>query len=216
VIEFVCRGLLIDIDGTLVNSLPAVDRCWGAWARRHDMDPDWVIARVHGRRSIDSIRLLRPDLDAEAEDALLRASEAADTEGVLPIPGALRLVGCLPPEAFAVVTSGTRDVAHARLRAVGIPVPAVGVYGEDVANGKPSPDPFLLAARQLGVQASECLVLEDTPAGVEAAKAAAMRVIGVATWKTSDDLAAADAVVDDLERVVVMPLGGGYLKITIR
>jgi mannitol-1-/sugar-/sorbitol-6-phosphatase len=212
--EFDCRALLIDIDGTLVNSLPAVDRCWGAWARRHDMDPEWVIARVHGRRSIDSIRLLRPDLDAEAEDALLRASEAADTEGVLPIAGAVELIASLPKGAFAFVTSGTRDVAHARLKAVGITIPAVGVYGEDVLLGKPAPDPFLLAASQMNVLPADCLVLEDTPAGVHGAKAAGMRVIGVATWKTAEDLSEADAVVRDLLCTSVQGLPNGILRVT--
>lgn len=213
--EFTCRALLFDLDGTLVNSLPAVDRCWGAWAERNGMDYDYVVSQIHGRRSIDSIRLLRPDLDAEAEDAWLRAAEATDTEGVTAIPGAVELVGCVPPAGFAVVTSGTTDVAHARLKAVGITPPANGVYGEDVIHGKPHPEPFLLAAERLGVDPAECVAFEDTPPGVSSAKEAGMRVIAVATWRTEEQLSEADAIVPDLRNITVTTGADGELIVRV-
>jgi sugar-phosphatase len=200
---FHCRALLIDIDGTLVDSLPAVDRAWTNWAKRHQMDQDEVLTKIHGRRSLDSLRLLRPDLDAEEENAWLRHAESIDTEGVIPIPGALDLIGKLPAGCFAIVTSGTSDVAHARLTAVGIEIPAVGVYGEDVADGKPHPAPYLLAASRLNVDPKDCLVFEDTTAGIASGKAAGMKVVALATWQSADDLKHADAIVPNFLSVAV-------------
>ncbi|MGV3614241.1 MAG: HAD-IA family hydrolase [Fimbriimonas sp.] len=200
-ITFRCRALLFDLDGTLIDSLPAVDRAWGKWAEKHGLDFEWVVARIHGRRSIDSIRDLRPEVDAEAEDAWLRGMESSDTEGVTALPGAADFVACLGDCRFAYVTSGTSDVATARLRAVGYPVPEASVYGEDILNGKPAPDPYVEGARRLAADAADCLVFEDTPAGISSARAAGMRCIGIATWKTPAELHEADAVVADFRSV---------------
>ena len=213
-ITFRCRALLFDLDGTLIDSLPAVDRAGGAWATKHGFDTEWVLGQIHGRRSIDSIRDLRPDLDAEAEDAWLRGMESTDTEGVTALPGAAAFVTGLGDARFAYVTSGTSDVATARLRAVGYPVPEASVYGEDIQNGKPAPDPYLEGARRLGVDPADCLVFEDTPAGVASAKAAGMRCVGIATWKKPEDLFDADAVIRDF-RAVSLVREGDELVVTV-
>ncbi len=199
--EFRCRVLLFDLDGTLIDSLPAVDRAWGKWCERHGLDPNEVIPKIHGRRSIDSIRMLRPDLDAETEDAWLRQMESSDTEGVTALPGTTDFIASLGDAPFAYVTSGTSDVAGARLRAVGLPVPDTSVYGEDILNGKPAPDPFLEGARRLGIPPHDCLVFEDTVAGIRGAKAAGMRVVGITTWKTKEELAEADAIAPDFRSI---------------
>jgi sugar-phosphatase len=213
-ITFRCRALLFDLDGTLIDSLPAVDRAWGAWATKHGFDIEWVLGQIHGRRSIDSIRDLRPDLDAEVEDAWLRGMESTDTEGVTALPGAAEFVAGLGDARFAYVTSGTSDVATARLRAVGYPVPEASVYGEDIQNGKPAPDPYLEGARRLGIDPTNCLVFEDTPAGVASAKAAGMRCVGIATWKKPEDLFEADAVIRDF-RAVSLVREGDDLVVTV-
>lgn len=204
---FSCRAILFDLDGTLINSIPAVDRAWRTWSVRNGLDPDYVLPRIHGRRSIDSIRLLAPHLDAEAENLVLRHLESTDTEGVTLIPGAIEFLQALPPVSWTVVTSGTSDVAQARMQATSIPVPLGAVYGEDVANGKPAPDPYLLAADRLGIPPSECLVFEDTLAGVRSAHAAGMAAVAITTTQAASELGEAEAVVADFTRVRAIPHG---------
>jgi sugar-phosphatase len=174
-----CRALLFDLDGTLIDSLAAVDRAWTKFSLRHGLDPAEVMTQIHGKRSIDSIRRLLPNVDAQAEDSYLRYLESSDTSGVQALPGAVELLSSLPADKWAVVTSGTRDVATARLTAGGLPRPAVYVFGDDVTNGKPAPDPFLLGASRLGVEPSECIGFEDTVAGVQSIESAGMQSIGI-------------------------------------
>ena len=173
------KGLLFDLDGTLIDSLPAVDRAWTKFAERHGLDPVDVLSKIHGRRSIDSIRTLLPHLDADAEDAWIRNVEATDTEGVYALPGALALLEALPPDRWCVVTSGTSDVARARMAATGLPLPRFAVYGEDVANGKPHPEPFSKGAEKLGFAPDDCVGFEDTDAGLSSVAASGARAVAV-------------------------------------
>ena len=172
-------GLLFDLDGTLIDSLPAVDRAWGAFAGRHGFAHDYVRERIHGRRSIDSIRELLPDHDAEVEDAWIRDLESRDTEGVVALPGARDLLEALPLDHWCIVTSGTSDVACARIAAAGLPLPKFAVFGEDVQNGKPHPEPFERGARLLGRHPADCLGFEDTDAGLQSIDAAFVRAVAV-------------------------------------
>lgn len=171
--------ILFDLDGTLIDSLPAVERAWSFWATQVGLNPDEVLPHIHGRRSLDSIRVLAPHLNAEEQDLVLRKIESSETEGVRLLPGSAELLASLPEGTWTIVTSGTSDVAQARLRAVGIPIPEHAVYGENVSQGKPSPEPFLLAAQKMGVSPDQALVFEDTDAGVRAGHAAGMQVIRV-------------------------------------
>ena len=173
------QGLLLDLDGTLIDSLPAVDRAWGTFAGKHGFAHEYVRERIHGRRSIDSIRELLPDHDAEVEDAWIRDLESRDTEGVIALPGAKALLEALPLDRWAVVTSGTSDVARARIAAAGLPLPKFAVFGEDVAHGKPHPEPFERGARLLGFSPADCVGFEDTDAGLASVEAAFVRAVAV-------------------------------------
>ena len=176
---FEAEALLFDLDGTLIDSLPAVNRAWTTWCIRHNLDPVDILEKIHGKRAIDSIRLVAPNVDAEAENLILRKIEAEDTYGIRPIPGALDLVQSLPKDKWTIVTSGTRDVAIARLNACGFPIPSTAVFGDNVANGKPHPDPYLLAAKRLGVQIRNCIGFEDTFAGIQSIKSAGALPIAI-------------------------------------
>ncbi len=173
------RGLLFDLDGTLIDSLPAVDRAWGRFADKHGFEAQFVRERIHGRRSIDSIRELVPHVDAHEEDAWMRGLESSDTEGVVALPGSKDLLEALPLDRWCVVTSGTSDVARARIAATGLPLPRFAVFGEDVTRGKPAPDPFRLGAERLGFSPEDCLGFEDTDAGLASVRAAGARAVAV-------------------------------------
>jgi sugar-phosphatase len=182
------RAILSDLDGVLVDSHASVMRAWRWWARGHgiEADPDeWV---EHGRPSGSVIGELRPDLDEHAEAAAIDARQTRDVEGVVALPGAAELLGAGGPRPLAVVTSGVVPLATARLRAAGLDVPEVLVTPERVRRGKPDPEPYLLAARDLGVEPADCVVLEDAPAGVAAGRAAGMHVVGITTTLAPADL----------------------------
>ena len=202
-----CDAVLFDLDGVLADSIASVERHWRGWAAARGIDVERALQTVHGRRAIESIRLLAPHLDADAEVAALSAREAADASDVHRIPGAAELLAALPADRWGIVTSGTRAVAEARLRVVGVTPPATMVTADDVTHGKPHPQGYLLGARRLGVAASGCVVVEDAPIGIDAAHAAGMRALGVATTYPADQLAHAELVVRSLGEVRVTVQG---------
>jgi sugar-phosphatase len=197
------QAILFDLDGVLVDSTANVERHWTEWAHKVGLDPAWLVPRVHGRRAIDTVRSVRPDLDAGAEFAALERAESEDTEGVTALPGARDLLARLPETTWAIVTSGTRPVASARLRAAQLPTPEAFVTADLIARGKPDPEGYLAAAARLGVPQSACLVVEDAPAGAAAARAAGMRLLALTTTHARDELGAADLVAPDLAAVQV-------------
>ena len=192
-------GVLFDMDGVLVDSTPAVARVWAAWAREHGFDPDEVVKKAHGRPSITTIRELLPHADYDAENREVERREITDVEGVIPLPGAMELLRALPPNRWAIVTSCTRQLAGVRIGVAGLPQPKHLVTATDVRRGKPDPEPYLKGAQFLGVPASQCVVIEDAPAGIRAGKAAGARVIALRTTAEDAELtsAGADWIIDN-------------------
>jgi sugar-phosphatase len=194
-------AVLFDLDGVLVESREATERVWLGWARANGIGEDELRSAMHGVRSVEVVRALRPDLDAVAESDAIERLQAEDLVGLRAIPGAAEALRALREERVAVVTSATRDLAAARLGAVGIELPAVVVYAGDVSRGKPDPEGYLAAARRLGVDPAETIVVEDSPPGVEAGRAAGAAVVAVTSTHTAAELAAADVVVESLEEL---------------
>lgn len=181
------------MDGVLLDSTPAVARVWHHWALEHGFDPKEVVRAAHGRPSISTIRDYLPHSDYQAENREVERRELADLEDVVPWPGALELLKSLPPERWAIVTSCTRPLAEVRLRAGGLPRPNFFITSDDIENGKPAPDPYLNGARCLRLQPSDCIVVEDVPAGVQSGKTAGCRVIALCTTMPATDLRNAGA-----------------------
>jgi sugar-phosphatase len=198
-----------------MDSGSAVERAWERWAARHGLDLDLVLAEAHGRRTKDTIRAVAPWLDVEAESLSLEEAETADTDGVVALPGAASLLESLPAGTWAVATSGTRRLATARLVHGGLPLPDVLVTAEDVERGKPDPLPYLAAARGLGVEPSQCLVVEDAPAGIAAGKAANALVLAVTTTFPADALSEADYLAPSLAALRVGAAGEGGLVLEL-
>jgi sugar-phosphatase len=212
---FSCSAILFDLDGVLVDSTRAVDREWREWARRKGVDGDAVMAIAHGVRTIEVIRRVAPHLRAEAEVLELESREADHQEGVHVMPGAVALVHSIPEGRWGVVTSGTRLLASARLRFCGLPVPKVLVTADDVANGKPHPEPYLKGAARLGFEPTDCLVIEDAPAGIRSARAGGMKVVGITSTYAASKLVEVDALVTGLAQIQVGRDGTSKLNVSV-
>jgi mannitol-1-/sugar-/sorbitol-6-phosphatase len=194
-------AVLFDLDGVLVESREATERVWMAWALKNGIDEGALRSAMHGVRSVEVVRALRPDLDAEAESAEIERRQAVDVDGLRAIPGAAAALRALKRDRVAVVTSGTRPLALARLAAVGIEPAAVMVFAGDVARGKPDPEGYLTAARRLGADPAEALVVEDAPPGIEAGRAAGMATVAVPSTHAPEELRRADVVLGSLEEL---------------
>jgi sugar-phosphatase len=202
-----CRAILFDLDGVLVDSAERVEKTWREWAERHRLDAELVIAAAHGRRTVETVALVAPELSADAELRALETSEATNSDGIYEIVGARDLLQLLPPNRWAIVTSGIRAVAEFRIRHTGLPAPAVMICAEEISRGKPDPEGYLAAAGRLGFSPSDCVVIEDAPPGIEAAKAAGMRAIAIATTYAANRLVGADLVVGRLSDLSVESTG---------
>ena len=201
-------GVLFDLDGVLVDSTPAVARCWTKWALLHGLVPEDVVRRAHGRPSMVTLRELLPEADHEAENRQMERWEIEDIEGVVPLPGVMSLLQAIPPDQWAIVTSCTRPLAEVRIRAAGLPWPKQLVTSADVQRFKPDPDPYLKGAELLTLAPANCLVVEDAPAGIRAGKTAGAAVLALRTTESDPQLSAAGAdwIVNDLASVQLLPL----------
>ncbi|MDT3397094.1 HAD-IA family hydrolase [Streptomyces sp. B1866] len=212
---FTTRAVLLDMDGTLVDSEASVARCWRRWAAEQGLDAEAVLAVVHGRQAHVSMAELLPGRPTErnlADSRRLLEWESTDTEGVVPIPGAPALLAALADHPHALVTSAAQPLAEARMGAAGLPMPPVRVTAEQVGASKPDPEAFLKGAAALGFSPGDCVAFEDSAAGVAAGLAAGMPVVGVGPRAAS---LSPTAHVRDLEQVTVEPLPDGRLRLHV-
>lgn len=202
-------AFFFDMDGTILSSLAAAERCWTAWAQRHGVDIQTFLPTMHGMRALDTIKRLQlPHIDPQVEADALTLAEIADVADIEAIAGAKAFLASLPPQRWAVVTSAPRLLALRRMEAAGLPVPALLISAEDVLNGKPAPDGFLLAAKRLGVAIERCLVFEDAPAGIQAAEAAGANVL-VVTAMHRQPLISVHPMLVDYQAIRAVPTAAG-------
>ncbi len=197
------QAMLFDLDGVLVNSIPAVERVWSRWAAARGFDVEEVLRRAHGRPSIATLRHLLPDADHAAENRILERAEMDDVGDIVPLPGVEALLAALPPERWAIVTSCTRPLAEVRMRAAGLPVPRLFITASEITHGKPHAEPYQKGAAGLGFATQECVVVEDALAGIASGKSAGSPVIAFTTTATLADLARAkpDWIVKDASAI---------------
>jgi sugar-phosphatase len=171
-------AVLLDMDGTILNSIKAAERIWGTWAARKGLDVDAFLPTIHGVQAVETIRRLGlPNIDPEVEAAAITQAEIDDVEGIEAINGAAGFLAMLPAHRWAIVTSAPRQLALRRIQAAGLPVPPLLIAAEDVEHSKPAPDCFHIAAQRLGTTAGKCLVIEDSVAGIKAAETAGAAVL---------------------------------------
>jgi mannitol-1-/sugar-/sorbitol-6-phosphatase len=214
-ITIITRGILFDMDGVLISSTAADERCWLRWAKYHNMEGTFSLQSTHGRRAIDTLRALRPDLDPVIEQRRLEDYDAEDYSGLIILPGVERFLASLPADRWTIVTSATVRLLEGRLHHAGLPIPRVLVPAEYVTNGKPHPEPYLSGAKLLGLAPADCLVIEDSPAGVASGKAAGSRVLAVLSSHTEEQLAGADWYVQSLEQVSAAVVPDGMLGLCV-
>lgn len=196
-----CKGILFDMDGILISSIASVERSWTKWAHLRGVDAALTRKIAHGRRAVEAIAKLRPDLDSEAELKVIEDIEVEDNEGLSVLPGVRDLLAALPVDRWTVVTSATERLARIRLAAAGILVPRQLVTAEHVTRGKPHPEPFLAGAALLGITPADCVVFEDSPSGIDAGRAAGCTVVATTFTLSAEWLDAAHYLIRDLTAV---------------
>lgn len=201
------RGILFDMDGVLVSSIGSVERTWEKWSHARGIDPQLAIRIAHGCRAIETVRQLRPDLDAAAEVEWLESTEMEDNDGMEVLAGVRRILDVLAHGSWTVVTSATERLARGRLAHAGIPVPETIVSADMVSQGKPHPEPYLMGAQLLGFDPAECLVIEDSAAGATAGRAAGCMVVATLFSHSMESLRDADWIVRSLDDLTVRVQG---------
>ncbi len=191
------QGFLFDMDGTLVDSTLCIEKIWRNWAERHQIDFSAILKVMHGRRGEETIALVAPHLDAQAETAQLIAEELLSLDGSVAIAGAKDFLESLDLDQWAVVTSAPRELALAKLAFVGLPTPKHLIGAEDVTLGKPNPAPYLQGAALLQLNARDCIAFEDAAAGIRSAHAAGSVVIAISHAAGADSTGLAQFSVRD-------------------
>jgi mannitol-1-/sugar-/sorbitol-6-phosphatase len=197
-------AILADLDGTLIDSVASSERAWGAFARRRGYDPEETHRYAMGRPTRETIAQLVPEEDRAAEQAQIDRDEVEDAGSVTAYEGAAELLA--GPIPIAVVTSGSTELATARMRGAGLELPAVLITADKILHGKPDPEPFLLGARELGVEPERCLVLEDAPSGIESARLANIHCVAFRTSHLESELEGATEILDTLAEAVALLL----------
>jgi sugar-phosphatase len=207
------QGILFDLDGVLIDSTAGVTRVWRDWATRHGFDPEQTAHAAHGRRAIDTVRMLAPLLDADAELKDLERREIADSYDVIVFSGAASLLASLPPQRWAIVTSGTRDLATHRLAVAGLPVPELMITGSDIEHGKPHPEPYQRGAALLRLAPASCIAVEDAPNGIRSALDAGMPVLALPTTYPVNELTEATALLPSLSALQAT-ITGDFIRLS--
>lgn len=213
--NFTVSAILFDLDGVLANSIAVLEEAWGIWCAEHGLDYETVMAVAHGRRKSEILAIVAPELDPIPEMQHIMDLEYSRIASVKPVLGARDLVEMIPAGKWAIGTSGERPGAFARLAQVGITPPPVLIAAEDVAQGKPNPEVYLKAAAGIGMPPAECLVFEDAPAGIAAARAAGMTAVAVLTTYPASAFPHADAMIADFLGATAK-VHEGKLQISLR
>ncbi|SDF61194.1 HAD-IA family hydrolase [Terriglobus roseus] len=202
-IQVQAQGLLFDMDGVLISSIASATRCWKRWAKLYEVPNADNFVLPHGRPARDIVIMLRPDIDPDEGLRVIEDMEIEDVGDIEVLPGVRELLASLPPDRWTVVTSCTRRLLEARLRAAGLPEPPKLVSADDISKGKPDPEPYIRGAEALGLKPEDCIVVEDAVSGVQSGIAAGCRVLAVLSSTPRAELKAATWIARSLAVVKV-------------
>lgn len=192
-----CQAVLFDLDGVLIDAELIYQRHWRQWAERNKVSFEQIVAIHHGKPAVRTMEIVAPHLDAANESRRFnqRLEEDMDMEGTVAYPGVGHILQELPSGHWAIATSAPGIIARSRLEYLGLPIPSVLITPGDVPQGKPAPDPYLAAAAGIGFPTKDCVVIEDSPTGIESGLAAGAQVLGLATTHDPNELQKADAII---------------------
>jgi sugar-phosphatase len=213
-VNVTAKGLLFDLDGVLISSIDSATRCWRRWAAMYDVPDAANFVLPHGRPARDIVIMLRPDIDPDEGLRVIEDMEMEDTGDIQVLPGVRELLASLPPERWTIVTSCTRRLLDARLKAAGLPEPDKLITSDMVTRGKPDPEPYIRGAEALGFAPADCIVVEDAVSGVMAGVAAGCPVLAVLSSTPRIELKAATWIARSLAPVKVVADADG-LHLTI-
>ena len=191
-----CQGFIFDVDATLVNTTQVINNIWKTWASQKGIEFSNILPHVHGRKIIETLILVDPQYSNVDEEKAVKDIAVHAMKSATEVEGALSFVNSIPKNSWAIATSGPRKVAETSLLASGFELPDSMVCAEDVTHGKPHPAPFILAAKNLGLDPQRCIAFEDSPAGIKSAKDAGCFTVALLTSHNKSDLALADLIVD--------------------
>lgn len=206
------EAVLFDLDGTLVDSTASVNKSWRKFAEHYGVSSE-KLSENHGKTAKNLVDILLPAVLQTEGLRRITDLEIDDAVGLKTIRGASVFFHNVPARRRAVVTSGSLRIATARLNAAGIEIPAVIVTGDRVKRGKPDAEPFLTAAKALGFDPKQCLVFEDAPAGISAARDAGSTVVALRGTVEEQHLADADLIIDNFEQLILTGGPGDTLRL---
>jgi mannitol-1-/sugar-/sorbitol-6-phosphatase len=210
--QFEVKAIVFDLDGVLVDTMPSIRAVWTRWAIERNLAPAEVLASIH-MTGVELVRHFAPDVDPHEEVRRISAGQARTESRLDRFEGSLELLERLPLEAWAIVTSARLEPAMRHLTMAGLPAPRVLITAEQTPRGKPDPAGYLLAAARLGVATGDCVVIEDSPGGVKAARAAGMRTLGVTNTHQPAELHEATAVIASLTDLEVTVHRSGTISV---
>jgi sugar-phosphatase len=201
--HFDASAILFDLDGVLVDTMPSIRAAWTRWALDRNLSPTDVLASIH-MTGVELVRRFAPDVDPLAEVRRISAGQASSERGLARFDGSLELLEQLPAERWAIVTSARLEPAMRHLAMAGLPAPRVLITAELTPRGKPDPSGYRLGADRLGFPPGECVAIEDSPAGLRAARDAGMFAVGVTNTHSASELDGAHVVIASLRELEVL------------
>lgn len=209
------EGIIFDLDGVIADSRRMLREAWQKWCSLYGISIDDVRKVAHGRRAVDTIKILTPHLNPVDELKKLEAFETEFIEMIIPINGVLNFIDKIGNIPWGVCTSGSRKSTKLKLDKILGFVPYNSICSEDVNNGKPEPEPYLALCSKLRIEPEKVIVFEDSPSGIKSSINAGCKTIGITTASKPEIMQDADYLINDFSNLRVISTADRKLTFSI-